>query len=110
MLINSSLSCYSHAVALATRAFANALSCGKMKECASRVTAEVYDEHNEEEDNAEALFSALSKSVDSERGISAEEKVLAKLLVKVRAFISKVSSLTFSFSVFSFLLGCRMLR
>ncbi|KAL5476481.1 hypothetical protein ACEPAI_3338 [Sanghuangporus weigelae] len=82
--------CYSHAIALATRAFANTLSRGKLKDCASRVVAEANEEDDEDEDDAEALLSVLSETIDSEKGISGEDKVLAKLLVKVRAFISKV--------------------
>ena len=47
------------------------------------------DDDNDEED-VDELLSALNDCVDGDSETSHEQKVVAKLLTKVRAFISKV--------------------
>ena len=111
----SHFSCYSHAIALTTRAFANALSCGKLKSCAAKIVSQAPDDvddgMDETDEDVDALLSVLTEAVDMEKGVSSESKMLAKILVKVRAFIVKVRfSYVFSLLVFIFLSSKQQVR
>ena len=79
------------------RSFVNALSGGKLNECQALIHAQSGGLHDEDagelDEDADALLTALDKSIsDSKDGPT--EKILEKLLTKVRAFVAKVSGLT----------------
>lgn len=47
----------------------------------------------DEDEDVDALLLVLDAAVESDRNISKEQRVLAKLLTKVRAFVTKVCSI-----------------
>ena len=92
---NTNFSCYSHAIALVTRAILNGLSGGTLSErrviVQSRSGRDDQDEGDgEDEEDIDELLSTLNQRVGEDIGTNAEEKVVAMLLTKVRAFIAKV--------------------
>lgn len=47
----------------------------------------------DEDEDVDALLLVLDAAVESDRNISKEQRVLAKLLTKVHAFVTKVCSI-----------------
>ena len=73
----------------------NGLSGGKLKECTQLIqdSADAEDVNDEEEEDVDALLTTLNEHVDRDTKTTLEQKVVAKLLVKIRAFITKVCTI-----------------
>lgn len=76
---------------MGTRAFVTSLSNGKGKE-----------EKDEDDEDPKTLMASIVDAIDNDQWLNAEQKLLAKLFTKVRAFIAKVRYCVYSFIRFSY--------
>ena len=96
VLLNLSVSCFTHAVSLAVKAFLSALSPRALTKTQPPTTAggdAASSTTNRNEDTEETLYSQLLddlEATDFVAGCDHEVKLLAALLPKIQAFIAKV--------------------
>ena len=63
-----------------------------MKECTKLVqcSSDKDDGEDSDDEDVDALLATLDQQIDQDSRTSVDEKVVAKLMIKVKAFVSKV--------------------